>query len=158
MDLIQNEFGNYLIQFILLNKQNIQQTFQEIMQILLKIEENLINFCTSKYPASVLEKCFEKSDNMIRNHILEYLFNNCSNKILDIFFNNHGIYVILKASITQNGKYKNKLISVFNENVDNLKKELTFNSKKCKKILKLARKYKDLEDICKIIENNNDDN
>ena len=158
MDLIQNEFGNYLIQFILLNKQNIQQTFQQIMPILLKIEENLINFCTSKYPASVLEKCFENSDNMIRNHILEYLFNNCSNKILDIFFNNHGIYVILKASITQNGKYKNKLISVFNENVDNLKKELTFNSKKCKKILKLARKYKDLEDICKIIENNNDDN
>ena len=90
------------------------------MLILLKIEENLINFFTSKYPASVLEKCFENSDNMIRNHILEYLLNNCWIKYW--IFNNHGIYVILKASITQNGKYKNKLISVFNENVDNLKK------------------------------------
>ena len=128
------------------------------MPILLKIEENLINFCTSKYPSSVLEKCFENSDNMIRNHILEYLLNNCCNKILDIFFNNHGIYVILKASITQNGKYKNKLISVFNENVDNLKQNLTLNIKACKKILKLARKYRDLEDICKIIENYNDVN
>ena len=70
---------------------------------------------------------------MIRNHILEYLLNNCCNKILDIFFNNHRIYVILKASIIQNGKYKNKLISVFNENVDNLKKELTFNQKNVKR-------------------------
>ena len=128
------------------------------MPIPLKIEENLINFCTSKYPASVLEKCFENSDNTIRNHILEYLLNNCCNKILDIFFNNQGIYVILKASITQNGKYKNKLISIFNENVDNLKKELKKKKKKCKKILKLTRKYRDLEDICKIIKNYNDVN
>ena len=87
---------------------------------------------------------------------MEYLLNNCWIKYW--IFNNHGIYVILKASITQNGKYKNKLISVFNENVDNLKKELTFNPKKCKKILKLTRKYRDLEDICKIIENYNDVN
>ena len=95
---------------------------------------------------------------MIRNHILEYLLNNCCNKIFDIFFNNHGIYVILKASITQNGKYKNKLISVFNENIDNLKHEPSFSQKNCKKVFKIARKYKELEDIYKIIENYIDDN
>lgn len=153
IDLIQNEFGNYLIQFILLNKQNIQQTFQEILPIILKMEQNLINLCTSKYPASVLEKCFENSDIMIINHILEYLFNNCGNKMFDIFFNKYGFYVILKVSITQKGKYKNKLISILNENVHNLKQNLTLNIEACKKILKISRKYRVLEDIYKIIEN-----
>ena len=153
LTIIQNEFGNYLIQFILLNKQNIQQNFQEILPIILKMEQNLINLCTSKYPASVLEKCFENSDNMIINHILEYLFNNGGNKMFDIFFNKYGFYVILKVSITQKGKYKNKLISILNENVDNLKQNLTLNIKACKKILKISRKYRELEDIYKIIEN-----
>ena len=151
-EVISNEFGNYLIQYILLNKENVQQNFQEILPIMIKMEQNIINLCISKYPASLLEKCFEKSDNMIRNHMLEYLFNHCGNKIFDIFFNKYGIYVILKAAKTQNGKYKNKLISVFNENIDNLKQEIAFNINKCKNILKIAKKYRDLDDICKIIE------
>ena len=89
-DIISNEFGNYLIQYILLNEENVQQNYQEILPIIIKMEHNIINLCLSKYPANVLEKCFEKSDNMIRNHMLEYLFNNCGNKILilDIFLIN----------------------------------------------------------------------
>ena len=156
-DIISNEFGNHLIQYILLNEENVQQNFQEILPIIIKMEHNIINLCLSKYPANVLEKCFEKSDNMIRNHMLEYLFNNCGKKILDILFNKYGIYVILKAAKTQNGKYKNKLISVFNKNIDNLKQEIALNINKCKNILKIAKKYRDLDDICKIIESNIND-
>ena len=85
--------------------------------------------------------------------MLEYLFNNCGNKMYDIFFNKYGFYVILKVSIIQKGKYKNKLISILNENVDNLKQNLTLNIEACKKILKISRKYRVLEDIYKIIEN-----
>ena len=61
---IENEFGNYLIQFILLNKKIMEQTFHEILPIILKLEENIINLCFSKYSANVIEKCFEQSENI----------------------------------------------------------------------------------------------
>ena len=152
--LIQNEYGNYLIQFILSNNINVQETFQEIFPIITKIEKNLISLCMSKYSANVIEKCFENSDDIIRNHILDYLFNNYSNKIIDIFFNKYGIYVLLKASKTQGGKYKNKLIDVFNNNSDYLKYIFDLNSRKFKKILKIVRNNRDLEEIYKIIQDN----
>ena len=152
--LIQNEFGNYLIQFILSNNINVQETFQEILPIITKIEKNLVSLCMSKYSANVIEKCFENSDDIIRNHILDYLFNNYSNKIIDIFFNKYGIYALLKASKTQDGKYKNKLIDVFNNNSEYLKYIFDLNSRKYKKILKIVRNNRDLEEIYKIIQDN----
>ena len=152
--LIQNEYGNYLIQYILSNNVNIQETFQEIFPIINKIEQNLINFCMSKFSANVIEKCFENSDDIIRNHILDYLFNNYSNKIIDIFFNKYGIYALLKASKIQNGKYKNKLIDIFNNNLEYLGYIFDLNSKKFKKILKIVRNNRDLEEIYKIIQDN----
>ena len=88
--LIQNEYGNYLIQFILSNNINVQETFQEILPIITKIEKNLISSCTPKHSANAIEKCFENSDDIIRNHILDYLFNNYSNKIIEIFLKNMG--------------------------------------------------------------------
>ena len=152
--LIQNEYGNYLIQFILSNNINGQETFQEILPIITKIEKNLISLCMSKYSANVIEKCFENSDDIIRNHILDYLFNNYSNKIIDIFFNKYGIYALLKASKTQGGKYKNKLIDVFNNNSEYLKYKFDLNSRKFKKILKIVRNNRELEEIYKIIQDN----
>ena len=154
INIIQNEYGNYLVQFILSNKKDVQQTFQEILPIIEKIEQNLINLCVSKHSANVIEKCFENSDNIIRNHILDFLFNNHSNKVIEIFFNKFGIYVLLKASKTQNGKYKNKLIAAFTKNINNLKNNPSFNLKNCKKILKIVQKNKELEKIYQLIEEN----
>ena len=154
INIIQNEYGNYLVQFILSNKKDVQQTFQEILPIIEKIEQNLINLCVSKHSANVIEKCFENSDNIIRNHILDFLFNNHSNKVIEIFFNKFGIYVLLKASKTQNGKYKNKLIAAFTKHINNLKNNPSFNLKNCKKILKIVQKNKELEKIYQLIEEN----
>ena len=154
IDIIKNEYGNYLIQFILSNNREIQQIFQEILPIIIKIEQNLIDLCMSKYSANVIEKCIESSDNIIRKHILDFLFNNHSNKIIDIFFNKFGFYVLLKASKTLNGIYKNKLIIAFNNNINNLKQILSFNLKKCKRIIKIVSNNKELEEIYAIIEKN----
>ena len=151
--LIENEFGNYLIQFILLNKKNIEQTFYEILPIIIKIEENIVNFCFSKYSASVIEKCFEKSENLIRNHILDFLFNNHSNRLVDILFNKYGVYIILKATKTQNEKYKNKLIEIINKSDNEIKFIFNSNENNFRNILKIIHKYKELEDIYKTINN-----
>ena len=151
--LIENEFGNYLIQFILLNKKNIEQTFQEILPIILKIEDNIISLCFSKYSANVIEKCFEQSEDIIRNHILDYLFNNHSNRIIDIMFNKYGIYIIIKAVKSQNGKYKNKLINIFNKSCNEIKYIVNSSINNCKSIIKIIHKYRELDDIYKIIVN-----
>ena len=56
----------------------------EILPIIFKIEENVVNFCKSKYSANVIEKCFENCENMIREHILNSLLTNNSENIVDI--------------------------------------------------------------------------
>ena len=151
---IENEFGNYLIQFILLNKKIMEQTFHEILPIILKLEENIINLCFSKYSANVIEKCFEQSENIIRNHILDFLFKYHSNRVIDIMFNKYGIYIIIKAIKSQNGKYKNNLINIFNNSSRELKYIINSNLSNCKSILKIIHKYKELDDVYKIIVNN----
>ena len=151
---IENEFGNYLIQFILLNKKIMEQTFHEILPIILKLEENIINLCFSKYSANVIEKCFEQSENIIRNHVLDFLFKYHSNRVIDIMFNKYGIYIMIKAIKSQNGKYKNNLINIFNNSSRELKYIINSNLSNCKSILKIIHKYKELDDVYKIIVNN----
>lgn len=158
INIIKNEFGNYLIQFILINNKNEQQYFKEILPIIIKIEENLINLCMSKFSANAIEKCFEKSDNIIRNHILETLFNKYSDKIIDILFNKFGIYVILKAARAQNGKYTNKLIDIFHKNINELRFIINSNTKNSRKILKIVHSHKELDNIYEILKNNLNDN
>ena len=158
INLIKNEFGNYLIQFILIHNKSNQQNFKEILPIIIKIEENLVNLCKSKFSANAIEKCFEKSDNIIRNHILDTLFNKYNDKIIDILFNRYGIYVILKAARTQNGKYINKLIDIFNRNIQELKFIINSNTKNSRKILKIVHSHKELDDIYNILKNNLDEN
>ena len=152
LEIIQNEYGNYLIQFLLLNKKDIENTFQEILPIILKIEEYLLDLCISKYSANAIERCFEYSDNLIRNHILNSLFENHDNKIVDIFFNKYGFYVILKAAKTQNGKYKSKIIDLLNKNNNEVKSNIISKKRNYKNILKIIRDDKDLNDLYKILE------
>ena len=131
-----------------------EQTFHEILPIILKLEENIINLCFSKYSANVIEKCFEQSENIIRNHILDFLFKYHSNRVIDIMFNKYGIYIIIKAIKSQNGKYKNNLINIFNNSSRELKYIINSNLSNCKSILKIIHKYKELDDVYKIIVNN----
>ena len=152
MAIIQNEFGNYLIQFILLNNKGIEDTFQEILPIILKIEENIVDLCLSKFSANAIERCIENSNNLIRNHILNSFFDNHSEKILNIFCNEFGFYVLLKAAKTQNGKYKNKIIDSLNKNKIEFHFEKNKTKRNYKSILKIINDDKDLDDIYKIIE------
>ena len=154
MTIIQNEFGNYLIQFILLNNRDVENTFPKILPIINKIEEHIIDLCISKYSANVIEKCFENSDNIIRNHILDSLFNNNGKRISELFFNKYGIYVILKAVKSQDGKYKSKIIELLDKYSDEFQYSLNLTKKNYKKIIRVINNNKELDDIYKTVQNN----
>ena len=124
------------------------------MPILLKIEENLVNLCMSKYSANTLEKCFENSENIIRNHILDSLLLKDCNSLLNIFFNEYGIYVLLKACKCHNGLYKEKLKECLKDKIKDSGNFVPFNIRKNKKIWHIIDINKELKEIYKVIESN----
>ena len=144
-NIIKNEFGNYLIQYILINTKT-EKKFKEILPLILKIEENMIDLCKSKYSANAIEKCFEHSENIIREHILDSLIKNYSENIIDILLDNYGIYVIQKAVKLKNSNYKNKIIEIINNKEKELK-NINFDDYKYKNILKIINSHKELMEI-----------
>lgn len=151
--LIQNEYGNYLIQYILVKIKD-EKYLNEILPILLKIEENLVNLCMSKYSANTLEKCFENSENFIRNHIIDSLLLKDCNSLIEVFFNEYGIYVLLKACKCNNGLYKEKLKECFKNKIKDSSNFVLFNTRKNKKISHIIDINKELKEIYNVIETN----
>ena len=157
ISLIKDKFGNYLVQYILINTKTSYQ-FKEILPIIKKIEENMVDLCISKYSSNVIEKCFENSENMIREHLLYSLLSRNSESIIDIILDPKGIYVIQKAFKINNLIYKNKLIEIINRKEKELK-DVNFDNYKYRNILKTINSNKELQEVfSKIIkkEHNND--
>ena len=151
--LIRNEFGNYLIQYILINMKD-ERNLHEILPIIIKIEKNLVNLCMTKYSAIALENCLENSENFITNHIIDSLLLNNSNNLINIFFNDYGIYVLLAASKCKNGIYKEKIKDRFKKIKKLSPNFVYFNLRKNKNIWYIIKANEELRDIYKIIEKN----
>ncbi len=156
-NIIKDQFGNYLIQYILINTKT-EEKFKEILPIILKIEENFVDFCKSKFSANAIEKCFENSDDKIKEHILNSFLQNYSENIIDILLDHNGIYVIQKALKIKNSINKNKLVELINGKEKELK-NINFGDYKYKNILKIINSNKELgETLGKIIKINNNNN
>jgi small GTP-binding protein len=84
---------------------------EEVMPLVRKIEQNLLIYCKLKFPANCIEKCFENTDNCVREHILEYLINNYKDNIIEILLDQYGIYIILKA-LNINSMLKQRLLEI----------------------------------------------
>ena len=158
-NLIKDQFGNYLIQYILIHTKT-EDKFKEIIPIIEKIEENFFDLCKSKYSANVIEKSFENSDRMISEHILDSLLKNNSENIVDILLDQYGIYVIQKALKIKNIIYKNKLIGLINSKENEIK-NINFSEYKYKNIIKIINSNQELGEILgkfiKLNYNNNAD-
>jgi hypothetical protein len=139
--LINDQFGNYLIQYILINTKT-KDKFREIFPLVQKIEDNLLDYCKSKFSANVIEKCFENNDNFIREHILEYFLNHYKDKIIEILLDQYGIYIIQKA-LKLNSIYKKKLCDIINQKENELK-NIDLNDFKYRGILKIINSNKEL--------------
>ena len=118
--LMKDPFGNYLIQYILINFKD-KEKFMEIMPIINKIEENFVEYAKDKFAANVIEKCFENDNNDLKEHILEYFFKHYKDKILEILLDQYGIYIIQKA-LNLDGKYKKKMINLIKKKKKELQK------------------------------------
>ena len=156
-NLIKDQYGNYLIQYILINTKS-EEKFKEILPIIIKIEENIVDFCKSKYSANVIEKSFENSDNMISEHILDSILKNYNANITEILLDQYGIYVIQKALKIKNIIYKERLINTINTKEKEIK-SINFEDYKYKNLLKIINSNKELGEIfgkfIKINSNNN---
>ena len=134
-NIMKDNFGNYLIQYIFINGKNIN--FELLLPLIIKIEENLVGFCKHKYSASVLEKCFEKGDEKISEHFLNYLLEKHSDDIINIASNQFGFYVIKKSLYIKNNNINKKIFKIIEKEFHRLKPE----SKEKKLIKSLLRQF-----------------
>ena len=146
--IINNSYGNFLIEFILLKFE--KKNFNEILPIILKIEENIIKYCTNQYSSSVIEKCFEKGKQEISEHIIKFLLEFHLDSLIDILENPYGFFVIKKSLKINNKNTKEKIIfyiiNKYDKDKDKLKKSNNMN----KLIFNLSSEYKEFNEIfCK---------
>ena len=141
-ELIQDEFGNYLIQYILLNIKT-KEMFDEAFFIIKKIEDNLIDICKNKFSANIIEKCLENGDNYINQYLLDCILNRYREHIIELLLDKYGIYIIQKA-IKINSFYKNKFYEIIKEKKDELK-NIDLNDFKYRGVQKVMNSFKDLE-------------
>ena len=114
--LMKNCFGNYLIQFILLNLKNKFQNTNKIFPLIKKIQENLLDYCKDKYSAAVLEKILEKGEEKLKENLMNYLLNFHSNEIIDILVHPNGFYIIRKGMFIKNKSIKRQIIKAIIDN------------------------------------------
>ena len=139
--LIKDQYGNYLIQYILINTKT-KEKLEEIMPIIKKIEDNLIYYCKSQFSSNVIEKCFENNENYVKEYILGYLLTHYKDNIIELLLNPYGIYIIQKA-LNSNSTYKIKLCEVIKEKSNELK-NINLNDFKYKEIVKIINSSKEL--------------
>ena len=121
LELIMKDcFGNFLIQYIFTKIDSFK--FEDILPIVKKVEDNIVDYCKCRFSASVIEKCFERGDPKISEHIIKNLFDNHIDSIIEILVNPFGFYVIKKSLKIKNENFKRKIIKFIWSNKDILYK------------------------------------
>ena len=139
--IMKDDFGSFLINYIFtkLEKKN----FEEILPLIRKIEENIVNYCQNKNSGFVIEKCLERGDQKICEHFIKYLFQNHPNSIIDIVANRYGFYVIKKIKYLKN----NKLVKEIMKNIVNNIEKINQTNKANEIILSFSFEFKDFSDL-----------
>ena len=104
--LIIDQFGNYVIQTILLMGDKVYGN-----KLAEKISPNIVFYAKHKYSSNVVEKCFDYCDGIY----LKSLMNNVQKKdnLIKLILDEHGNYVVQKVlSLSSSKKQKNMLIII----------------------------------------------
>ena len=125
--IMKDYYGNFLIQYIFNKLGSLK--FEDLLPIINKVEDNIVDYCKCRFSASVLEKCFERGDPEISEHIIKYLFDNHLDSIIDLLANPFGFYVIKKSLKIQDKNYKRKIIQYIWSNKDKLCKKKIYGNK-----------------------------
>ena len=141
--ILRDYYANFIIQFLFTK---FEKSFEEILPIIEKLEENIVNYCKLKNSASVIEKCFEKGDPKISEHIINCIIDNHSKNIPDIVYNPFGFFIIKKSMLIQNKNIKERIMKAIIDNFDQLK--ATNNGRKI--IEFLSTDYKEFNNLLKL--------
>ena len=129
LQLSNNPYGNYLIQYILKVWKN-----QEIQNILNLIIENAYYMVQQRYASNVIEKCFEIFDDKSRQRLIR---NICiEGNILDIIKNQYGHYVLNKTIKYISEDIRIEIENILNNKMPEMNKKEKSKSKKFISILK----------------------
>ena len=139
--IIKDYYGHYLIQYILSKLEKIK--INEILPLIEKIEENILEYSKMKYSSSVIEKCFEFGSIEITEHMLKFLLDKHSNSIADLLSNEYGFYIIKKSLLIKRKYLKEKLIRIIVNNLDKLN-DINIENKV---ITSFSSEHKDFSDI-----------
>ena len=129
MQLCNNPYGNYLIQFILKHWKN-----DDIRNIQNVIIENANYLVQQRYSSNVIEKCIEIFSNEKRKRLIR---NMClKGDILELIKNQYGHYVINKAIIFIENDVKAEIENILNSKMPEMNKKEKSKSKKFILLLK----------------------
>ena len=128
MFLILNQYGNYVIQFVI--SKNIIPINDKIVEGFI---DNLIFLAKQKYSSNVIEKCFDYCSNKMKERIINQL---SDEKIIrDLLKDMYGNYVLQKTlSMIQDTKKKQFFLQIVGSELGNLQ-YLPFGPKLIKKLV-----------------------
>jgi hypothetical protein len=139
--IMKDYYSHYLIEYIFSKFEKIN--INEILPLIKKIEENILEYSKMKYSSSVIEKCFEIGNIEISEHILKFILDNHSNSIADLLSNEYGFYIIKKSLHIKKKYLKEKLIKIIVNNLDKLNDINIVN----KVTTSFSSEHKDFSDI-----------
>ena len=112
--LVVDQFGNYVIQTILL--MNNQKCGNDITK---KITENVSYYAKHKYSSNVVEKCFDYCDGLVKQKLICTLIK--PEIIQDLIFDEHGNYIIQKALSCSDSETQRIMLQIIVPLFDKLK-------------------------------------
>ena len=128
MFLILNQFGNYVIQFVI--SKNITDINDKILEGFI---DNIIFLAKQKYSSNVIEKCFDYCSNKMKERIINQLSGETI--IRDLLKDMYGNYVLQKTlSMIQDSKKKQFFLQIVGSELGNLQ-YLPFGPKLIKKLV-----------------------
>ena len=136
LQLSNNPYGNYLIQFILKVWKN-----EDIKNIINIIIENANYLVQQRYSSNVIEKCieifgYEKRNRLIKNMCLK-------GDILQLIKNQYGHYVLNKTIIFIEDDVKIEIERILNNKMNEMNKKEKLKSKKFISLLKDTNAFKE---------------
>ena len=138
LQLSNNPYGNYLIQYILKVWKN-----QDIQNILNLIIENANYLVQQRYASNVIEKCFEIFDAKYRKKLIRSIC--LVGNILDVIKNQYGHYVLNKTIKYISEDIKIEIENLLNNKMAEMNKKEKSKSKKFISLLKNNNLFKKKE-------------
>ena len=138
--IMNDQYGNYVIQYLLVTN---DIDFNEIKDIIDKVSENIISYCKRKSSANVIEKCFEHSNETIRNILVNSMLEKDPHSIIELLMDPFGNYIIQKALMVEKGELYDKMLEIISKGINEIKKANYGN----KLIVKLLSKHKKLGEM-----------